>query len=122
MQKVGDNIRLDREKDVSILFIKNNLSYQTADELKIAEKQIRGKEVLIDLGQVKLTTSRGMASLISLILDAYDRNQKVAICNVSQMCMNIIDAMDLIKHVPNLKIFDDLDEGLVYFQHAKEHK
>ena len=116
MQKIGDNICLDRKEDVSILFIKNNLSYQTADEIKIVDKQIHGKKILIDLGQVKLTTSRGMASLISLILDAHDRNQKVAICNVSEMCMNIINAMDLIKHVPNLKIFDDLDDGLAYFR------
>jgi len=88
--------------------LKNNLSYQTADELKIAKKKIHGDKILIDLGQVQLTTSRGMASLISLVLDAYDRNQKVAICNVSEICMNIIDAMDLMTHVPNLKIFDTL--------------
>jgi len=116
MAKIGDNVLLERKNDVTIIFIRNNLSYQTADELREAEKKIQDDKILIDLGQVKLSTSRGMAALISIIFNAYDKNQRVALCNVSNMCMNIIDAMDLMKHMPKLKIFETLDGGLAHFR------
>lgn len=115
-QKIGDNIILERKDDVSIIYISNNLSYQTADELREGYEQIEDGGILIDLGQVRITTSRGMATLISIILDAFEKDQQVCLCNVSRICMNIIEAMELIKHVPNLKIFDTLDEGMEYFR------
>jgi anti-anti-sigma regulatory factor len=114
MQKVGDNISLSRKDGVTIIFIRNNLSYQTADELRAGYEKIKDNKILVDLGGVTITTSRGMATLIAIILDAEERNQKVCLCNVSRVCMNIIDAMDIRSHVTELKIFDTLDEGLEY--------
>jgi len=117
-QKIGDNISLEQGEDVSIIYISNNLSYQTADELRTGYEQIEDDKVLIDLGQVTITTSRGMATLISIILDASEKDQQVCLCNVSEPCMNIIEAMEIMKHVENLKIFDTLDEGMEYFQNS----
>lgn len=112
MQKIGDNISLEQREDVSIIYIRNNLSYQTADELRTGYEQIQDDKILIDLGQVTLTTSRGMATLLGIILDSAEKNQQVYLCNVSRACMNIIEAIDIMKHVPELKIFDTLDEGM----------
>lgn len=116
MQKISDNVSLDRKDDIAILSISNNLSYQTADDLKVAYPLIEEKKILVDLGQVKITTSRGMASLISMILEANDKDQRVCLCNVSQPCMNIIDAMDIMAHVKGMKIFETVEEGIEHFQ------
>jgi len=120
MEQIGDNISLDKEDDVSIVYISNNLSYQTADELRTAYEQIKDDDkILIDLGQVKITTSRGMATLISIILDGFEKGQLVYLCNVSRQCMNIIEAMNITKHVPELEIFDTINEGWNIFMTLK---
>jgi anti-anti-sigma factor len=116
MPKNSENVSLEKRDDVLIIFVRNNLSYQTADELKAMYPQIQAKKILIDLGQVTLTTSRGMAALISIVLDADENNQQVVLCNLSTMCTNIIDAMDIMNHVTNLVLFDTLDQGLAYFR------
>jgi anti-anti-sigma regulatory factor len=116
MKKIGDNILLDQQEDVSIIYIRNNLSYQTADELREAYGQIQDDKILMDLGQVRITTSRGMGTVIGIILDSVENNQKVCLCNISRPCINIIEAMQLLKHVPELKIVEALDEGMEYLR------
>lgn len=116
MRKVSNNISLSRKDNISIISVKNNLSYQTADELRDTYEKIRDSKILVDLGDVTITTSRGMATLIAIILDAKEKNQRVCLCNVSRICMNIIDAMDIMSHVPELKILDTLDEGMEYLR------
>lgn len=116
--KIGDNISLEQKDDVSIIYIRNNLSYQTADELREAYGQIQYDKILMDLGQVTITTSRGMGTVIGIILDSVDNNQQVGICNLSRMCENIIEAMEIRKHVPELKIFGTVDEGMEYFRNS----
>jgi len=106
----------ERKNNISIVFVRNNLSYQTGDELKAVYPKIRDEKILIDLGQVTLTTSRGMAALISIVLDADEKNHQVCLCNVSRPCMNIIDAMDVMNHVTHLKLFETLEEGMAYFR------
>ena len=115
MPEGSKNVSSEQSGDVLIISIRNNLSYQTADELKAIYPQIEAKKILIDLGKVTLTTSRGMATLIGVVLDADENNQQVVLCNVSDMCMNIIDAMDIMNHVANLVIAETLDDGLSYF-------
>jgi len=111
-----ENISLEQRGDVTVLLIKNNLSYQTADEIKAIYPDIESEKMLIDLGGVTLTTSRGMASVIRIVIDAHEKNRQIGLCNVSHHCMNIIDAMDLITHIPGLKLFKTLDEGITHFQ------
>jgi len=119
MQKIGENILLEKKDNISIIYINNNLSYQTADELGEAYEQIKDeKKLLIDLGQIRFTTSRGMGALLSTILDIQEKNGQSCLCNVSKHFMHIIEVMDLIKHVPNLIIFDTVDEGLEYFRNS----
>lgn len=57
-----------------------------------------------------------MAALISIVFDADENNQQVVLYNLSTICMNIIDAMDIMNHVTNLVIFDTLDQELAYFR------
>ena len=116
MQKIGDNISLEKREDVCIIHISNNLSYQTADEMREAYYQIQQEKIFIDLGQIRVTTSRGMGALLTVILESYDKGWKVALYNVSDMFMNIIEVTEIMKHVPNLKIFSTIDEGMEYFR------
>jgi len=113
-KKIGDNILLEQRGDISIIYISNNLSYQTADELREAYEQIQDNKLLFDLGQIKVTTSRGMATLVRIILESYDKGRPFCLCNASGMFMTIVEAMDLITHVPNLKIVDTIDDGMEY--------
>jgi len=114
--KFGENIALDQKDGISIIYVSNNLSYQTADELREARGHIKYDKILIDLGQVRITTSRGMGTLMGIVLDAIDNNQQVCLCNVSRPCTNIFEAMEILKHVPQLKIVDTLDEGMEYLR------
>jgi anti-anti-sigma factor len=114
------NVSLSRkEKDnIAIISIRNNLSYQTADELRATYNQLKDKDnkILVDLGEVRLTTSRGMATLLRIILEAEEKNQKFCLCQVSEHCMNILEAMDIRSHVTELMIFDSVDEGMEYLR------
>jgi anti-anti-sigma factor len=114
--KIGDNVSLEQKDGVSVIYVSNNLSYQTADELREARKQIKYDKILLDLGQVRLTTSRGMGALMGIAIDAIDNNRKVCICNISNHFMNIFEAMELAKHVPEIKMFDTIDEGMEYLR------
>jgi anti-anti-sigma factor len=116
MQQIGDNVSLEHKDNVSIIHICNNLSYQTADELRDAYDQIQDGKLLFDLAGVRVTTSRGVATLISIMLESYDKGRQVCLCDVSSMCMTIIEVTEIMKHVPSLKIFDTLDEGLEYLR------
>ena len=116
--KFGDNIALDQKDGVSIIYVSNNLSYQTADELREARGQIKYDKILIDLGQVRITTSRGMGTLMGIVLDAIDNEQQVCLCNVSKPCMNIFEAMEILKHVPELKIVETLNEGMKHLHNS----
>jgi len=116
--KFGDNVSLEQKDGISIIYVSNNLSYQTADELREARKQIKYDKILIDLGQVRLTTSRGMGALMGIAIDSIDNNRKVCICNISNHFMNIFEAMELAKYVPEIKMFDTIDEGMEYLRNS----
>jgi len=118
MQKIGDNISLEQREDVCIIYIKNNLSYQTADELREGYNQIQHEKILIDLSQIRVTTSRGMATLLNVMLESYDKGWRVCLYNVADMFMNIIEVTEIMKHVPNLKIVETLDEGMEYLRNV----
>jgi len=118
MQKIGDNISLEYKEDVCIIYISNNLSYQAADELREGYEQIKEDKIIIDMVGVRVTTSRGVGALLSVILESYDKGWQVCLCNVSSMCMTIIEVTEIMKHVPSLKIFDTLDEGMEYLRNS----
>ena len=87
-----------------------------SDDLREAYNQIEvGKKIVIDLGQVTITTSRGMATLLSIIIEGEEKEQEFCLCNVSEPCMVIIDAMNILEYVEGLEIFDNLEEGIAHF-------
>ena len=116
MQEFGDNITVDQKDSISIIGVSNNLGYETADDLRGAYNQIEeGKKIVVDLGQVRITTSRGMATLLSVIIEGEEKEQEFCLCNVSEPCMVIIDAMNILEYVEGLEIFDSLAEGIAHF-------
>ena len=116
MQEFGDNITVDQKDAISIIGVSNNLGYETADDLRGAYNQIEeGKKIVVDLGQVRITTSRGMATLLSVIIEGEEKEQEFCLCNVSEPCMVIIDAMNNLEYVEGLEIFDSLAEGIAHF-------
>ena len=72
-------------------------------------------DVLVDLGQVSVTTSRGMATLLSIIVEGQEEDQQFCLCNVSEACMLIIDAMNIMEYVEGLEIVDSMEEGIALF-------
>jgi anti-anti-sigma regulatory factor len=116
MEKISDHVSIERKNGIAVIFITKILSYEAADDLKDLYPKIPETKILFDLGQVKITTSRGMTTLISIILQAHDKGQQVCLCNVSPVCMNIIDTMDITSHVKDLHIFDTLDKGIAHLQ------
>jgi len=116
MQEFGDNITVDQKDAISIIGVSNNLGYETADDLRGAYNQIEeGKKIVVDLGQVRITTSRGMATLLSVIIEGEEKDQEFCLCNVSEPCMVIIDAMNILEYVEGLEVLDNLEEGIKHF-------
>ena len=112
MRKVSDTLSVDQKDGIAVISITENLGYDTAADLRATYNGLSEDYILVDLGGVTLTSSRGMATLLSIILESEDKGQQVHLCNVSSPCMNIIDAMDIVTHVPGLKIFGSLEEGI----------
>ena len=116
MQEFGENITVAKQDEISIIGISNNLGYETADDLREAYNQIEvGKKLVIDLCQVTITTSRGMATLLSIIIEGEEKEQEFCLCNVSEPCLVIIDAMNILEYVEGLEILDNLEEGIAHF-------
>ncbi|MDP6598569.1 MAG: STAS domain-containing protein, partial [Candidatus Poribacteria bacterium] len=112
---IGENITLDQKDSITIISISNNLGYDTADELRSAYQEVETDDVLVDLGQVSVTTSRGMATLLSIIVEGQEEDQQFCLCNVSEACMLIIDAMNIMEYVEGLEIVDSMEEGIALF-------
>ena len=74
-----------------------------------------GEKIVVDLGQVTITTSRGMATLLSVIIEGEEKDQEFCLCNVSEPCMVIIDAMNILEYVEGLEVLDNLEEGIKHF-------
>ena len=89
-----ENVSIDKQGTLSILSIRNNLSYQTADELKTVSNQLGDAPLLIDLEQVRLTTSRGLGGVVRTILNVTENGSPVGLCNLSKQIQLIIDTMD----------------------------
>lgn len=83
-----------------------------------AYNAITNDRILVDLGNVTLTSSRGMATLLNTFLESGDKRWQLALCNVSAACNVILEASDILTHVPNLKLFDSLEEGLAHLKQA----
>ena len=115
MKQIGENITLDQKDNITIIGISNNHGYDTADELRSAYQEVETDDGLVDLGQVSITTSRGMATLLSIIVEGQEEARQFCLCNVSEACMLIIDAMNIMEYVEGLEIVDSMEEGIAVF-------
>ena len=75
MKKIGDNIIIDQQNNITIIQISDNLGYDTADDLRTAYNDVETSHILVDLGQVTITTSRGMATLLSIIVEGQEEER-----------------------------------------------
>ncbi len=112
MKQIGENITLEQQGSTTIVRISNNLGYDTADDLRSAYQEVKTSNILVDLGQVTITTSRGMATLLSIIVEGQEEQQMFCLCNVSDACMLIIDAMNIMDYIEGLEILDTIEDGL----------
>ena len=115
MKKIGDNIIIDQQNNITIIQISDNLGYDTADDLRTAYNDVETSHILVDFGQVTITTSRGMATLLSIIVEGQEEERSFCLCNVSEPCMLIIDAMNIMDYIEGLEIVDTLEDGLTLF-------
>jgi hypothetical protein len=56
-----------------------------------------------------------MATLLSVIIEGEEKDQEFCLCNVSEPCMVIIDAMNILEYVEGLEVLDNLEEGIKHF-------
>lgn len=119
MQKLSDTLSVDERDGVSIIFIQGNLGYETAGDLRKTYDAIDNNRILVDLGNVTLTSSRGMATLLNIFLESEEKGWQLALCNVSGPCNVILEASDILTHVPGLKTFDSLEDGLAFLKGAE---
>ena len=112
MKNALENVSIEKQGVLSILSIRNNLSYQTAGELKTVMDQLGDAPLLIDLEHVRLTTSLGLGALVRTILNVTEAGHRVGLCNLSKQMKLIIDTMDILWHVPVLQLFESCDAGV----------
>ena len=91
----GKNVVLKSDGDIDILYISNNLDGKTSEDVRLAFSEINAEKVLINLGQVRLTSSRGLATLLSLMLEGEEEGLIFALCEVSEPCMIILNTMNI---------------------------
>ena len=118
MQNYGSNVAVEQIGDVSVLSIQNNLDRHTAESVRTAYNQIGNGNVVINLGQVTLTSSRGIATIVSVMLEGELKKQKFCLCELSDPCMLIIKTMNIMEHIEGVEIFDSLEEALEFFNQS----
>ena len=115
MQNYGSNVAVEQIGDVSVLSIQNNLDRHTAESVRTAYNQIGNGKVIINLGQVTLTSSRGIATIVSVMLEGEQKKQKFCLCEISDPCMLIIKTMNIMEHIKGVEIFDTKQEAIDFF-------
>ena len=118
MQNYGSNVAVEQIGDVSVLSIQNNLDRHTAESVRAAYNQIENGKVVINLGQVTLTSSRGIATIVSVMLEGEQKQQKFCLCEISDPCMLIIKTMNIMEHIEGVEIFGSLQEALEFFKES----
>ena len=108
----GKNVVLKSDGDIDILYISNNLDGKTSEDVRLAFGEIKAKKVLINLGQVRLTSSRGLATLLSLMLEGEEEGFVFALCEVSEPCMIILNTMNIMEYIEGVEILDTVEDAI----------
>ena len=108
----GKNVALERNDEIDSLYISNNLDGKTSEDVRLAFGEIKKEKVLINLGQVRLTSSRGLATLLSLMLEGEEEGVIFALCEVSEPCMIILNTMNIMEYIEGVEILDTTENAM----------
>ena len=108
----GKNVEVESSGDITTVYISNNLDRQTSEDIRSAFEEINADKVVIHLGQVTLTSSRGLATLLSIMLEGEEEGVRFAICEVSETCLIILQTMDIVEYIEGVEILDTFEEAV----------
>ena len=108
----GKNVALESNDEIDSLYISNNLDGKTSEDVRLAFGEIKTEKVLINLGQVRLTSSRGLATLLSLMLEGEEEGLIFALCEVSEPCMIILNTMNIMEYIEGVEILDTAEDAI----------
>lgn len=108
----GKNVAIESNGEIDSLYISNNLDGKTSEDVRLAFGEIKAKKVLINLGQVRLTSSRGLATLLSLMLEGEEEGLVFALCEVSEPCMIILNTMNIMEYIEGVEILDTVEDAI----------
>ena len=108
----GKNVEVESSGDITTVYISNNLDRQTSEDIRSAFEEINADKVVIHLGQVTLTSSRGLATLLSIMLEGEEGGVRFAICEVSETCLIILQTMNIVEHIEGVEILDTFEEAV----------
>ena len=108
----GKNVEVEDSGDITTVYISNNLDRKTAEDIRSAFEGIDAEKVVVDLGQVRLTSSRGLATLLSIMLEGEEEGVRFGICEVSETCLIILQTMNIVEHIEGVEILDTFEEAV----------
>ena len=108
----GKNVEVENSEDITTVHISNNLDRKTAEDIRSAFEEIDAEKVVVDLGQVRLTSSRGLATLLSIMLEGEEEGVRFGICEVSETCLIILQTMNIVEHIEGVEILDTFEEAV----------
>jgi len=108
----GKNVEVENSGDITTVYISNNLDRKTAEDIRLAFEEIDAEKVVVDLGQVRLTSSRGLATLLSIMLEGEEEGVRFGICEVSETCLIILQTMNIVEHIEGVEILDTFEEAV----------
>ena len=108
----GKNVEVENSQDITTVHISNNLDRKTAEDIRSAFEGIDAEKVVVDLGQVRLTSSRGLATLLSIMLEGEEEGVRFGICEVSETCLIILQTMNIVEHIEGVEILDTFEEAV----------
>ena len=116
----GKNVEVESSGDITTVYISNNLDRQTSEDIRSAFEEINADKVVIHLGQVTLTSSRGLATLLSIMLEGEEEGVRFAICEVSETCLIILQTMDIVEYIEGVEILDTFEEAVEWLNEEIE--
>ena len=108
----GKNVEVENSGDITTVYISNNLDRKTAEDIRLAFEGINAEKIVVDLGQVRLTSSRGLATLLSIMLEGEEEGVRFGICEVSETCLIILQTMNIVEHIEGVEILDTFEEAV----------
>ena len=116
----GKNVEVENSGDITTVYISNNLDRKTAEDIRSAFEEIDAEKVVVDLGQVRLTSSRGLATLLSIMLEGEEEGVRFGICEVSETCLIILQTMNIVEHIEGVEILDTFEEAVEWLNEEIE--